>query len=617
MAKTIRLFFFLFLVLALTNCKQDNKPTDQKTTATDEETKKYSADANLFFDQVFDKILQRHPMQLAYLGEKKRMDEWGDISDTFAREEIEMVKTDLETLHKTIEYDKLDEQTKLSYRLFEFNSKERIDGFQWRFHNYPVNTQEGLHTEVVTFLANAHPIDSLGDARNYIGRLQKVNRLFDQLLDNLHIREEKGIIPPRFVYPKVLAACENVIKGAPFDKSKVVSPIWDDFNRKVDALKSIDDATRQSLKNDAKTALLTSVKPAYEKLTAYLKELSKTATDTVGAWSWPQGDPYYEYAVHYNTTTNMSPEEVYQFGEKEVARIHGEIREIMKKVNYKSDNVSDFLMHVKSSKDFFYPNTEKGRQDYLKANTDFIENMKKELDKMFLTKPKANIEVRAVEKFREKSAGTAFYERPAPDGSRPGYFYANLYDMSQSPIYQIEALAYHEGIPGHHMQIAISQEMQGLPKFRRLGDGQTAYVEGWGLYSERLPKEYGFYKDPYSDFGRLSMELLRAARCVVDPGIHYKHWTREQAIDYFMKNTAEPAGECVNAIERYITWPGQATAYKVGMNKILELRQLAQDKLRDKFNIREFHDVILLNGSLPLGMLEENVNRWIDKKLNS
>jgi uncharacterized protein (DUF885 family) len=616
MAKTIRLFFFLSLVLALTNCKQDTKTTDQKTTGTDDEAKKYSADANVFFDQVFDKILQRHPMQLAYLGEKKRMDEWGDISDTFAQEEIEMVKTDLETLHKTIEYDKLDEQTKLSYRLFEFQSKERIDGFQWRFHNYPVNTQEGLHTEVVTLLANAHPIDSVGDARSYIGRLLKVNRLFDQLLDNLRIREEKGIIPPRFVYPKVLAACQNVIKGAPFDKSKVVSPIWEDFNRKIDGLKSIDDDTRKHLKEDAKTALLTSVKPAYEKLMVYLKDLSKVATDTVGAWSWPQGDKYYEYAVKYNTTTTMSPEEVYQFGVKEVARIHGEIREVMKQVGYKNDNVTEFFHYVTGDKKFFYPNTEQGRQGYLKANTDFIETMKTRLDEIFLTKPKADIQVRAVEKFREKSAGTAFYERPAPDGSRPGYFYANLNDMSESPIYQIEALAYHEGIPGHHMQIAISQEMQGLPKFRRLGDGQTAYIEGWGLYSERLPKEYGFYKDPYSDFGRLSMELLRAARCVVDPGIHYKHWTREQAIQYFRDNTAEPPGECVNAIERYITWPGQATAYKVGMNKILDLRQLAKDKLRDKFNIREFHDVILLNGSLPLGMLEENVNRWIDGKMN-
>jgi uncharacterized protein (DUF885 family) len=616
MAHITRIFILLSLIFTLFDCKQNSTtPVENKEISADE-VKKQSAEANAFFDQVFDKMLDRHPMQLGYLGEKKRMDEWGDFSDTFAQEEIEMVKNDLATLNKTFDYNKLDEPTRLSYRLFEYEAKEKIEAFNWRFHNYPVNTQEGLHTEVVTFLSNNHPIDSLGDAKAYIARLQKVNRLFEQLLDNLHLREEKGIIPPKFVYPKVIAACKNVIRGQPFNKEvKLSSPLYADFWDKTEDLKTISQATRDSLRDQADQALLTSVKPAYEKLIAYLTELEKKATDTVGAWSWPQGDDYYEFAVRHNTTTDMSPEEVYQLGLKEVARIHGEIREVMKKVGFKNDNVTDFFRYVTSNKKFFYPNTEQGRKDYLKANTDYIETMKQHLDELFLTKPKADIEVRAVEEFREKSAGTAFYERPAPDGSRPGYFYANLYDMSQSPIYQIEALAYHEGIPGHHMQIAISQEMQGIPKFRRLGEGHTAYVEGWGLYAERIPKEIGFYKDPYSDFGRLSMELLRAARLVVDPGIHYKKWTREQAIQYFMNNTAEPPGECVNAIERYITWPGQATAYKIGMNKILDLRQRTKDKLKDKFNIREFHDVILLSGSLPLALLEENVDRWINKKL--
>jgi uncharacterized protein (DUF885 family) len=239
--------------------------------------------------------------------------------------------------------------------------------------------------------------------------------------------------------------------------------------------------------------------------------------------------------------------------------------------------------------------------------------MKTRLDELFITKPKADLVVKRVEEFREKSTGAAFYDHPTPDGSRPGRFYVNLYDMNQVPIYQLEALAYHEGTPGHHMQIAIAQELNELPKFRRFGS-YTAYSEGWGLYTELIPKEMNLYEDPYQDFGRLSMELLRAARLVVDPGIHYKKWTREQAIEYFNKNTAEPAGECVKAIERYIIWPGQATAYKIGMNKILELRKKAKDKLGDKFDIKEFHDVILTSGPVPLNTMEEIVDEWIAGK---
>jgi uncharacterized protein (DUF885 family) len=359
------------------------------------------------------------------------------------------------------------------------------------------------------------------------------------------------------------------------------------------------------------------MKPAYEKLIAYLTELEKKSSTTVGAWTWPDGDNYYKLAIRQTTTTEMTPEEVYQLGLSEVARIQGEIKLIMKKVNFKSDNVQDFFHFMTSDTNriSFFPNTEAGKQAYLDLATKYINTMKGRLDEVFLTKPKADIIVKAVEKFREPSAGTAFYEQPAIDGSRPGRFYVNLYDMTQSPIYQVEALAYHEGIPGHHMQISLAQELTGVPQFRKYGE-YTAYVEGWGLYCERLPKEMGgFYTDPYSDFGRLSMELMRAARLVVDPGIHYKHWTREQAIQYFKDNTAEPPIECEHAIERYIVWPSQATAYKVGMNKILSLREMAKSKLGDKFNIREFHDVVLSTGAVPLDILEENVNKWVAAKM--
>ncbi|RYD75836.1 MAG: DUF885 domain-containing protein [Sphingobacteriales bacterium] len=605
--------FAIAAASVLQSCEQiktTDKTTDNQQTTDSSDTKQ----VNVFFDQVFDKMLSRTPMYAAYLGEKTHYDEWNNISDEFAKENIEIIKSDLETLQKTFDIKKLDYQGQLSYKLFVEDAKKEIEAFPWRFHNYPINPQEGLHTEVPTFLMNVHKIDSLPDAKAYISRLQKVDPLFDQLIENLKVREQKGIILPKFAYPKMIDACRNIISGAPFDKSKEMNPLMADFSVKTDNLKSVSQVTKDSLRTEAGKALLTSVKPAYEKLIIYLTELEKKSTTTVGAWSWPDGNTYYSMAVRHSTTTQMSPEEVYNLGLKEVARIHNEIRGIMKKTNFKSDDIKAFFRFMTSDKQFYYPNTDAGKKAYLKQNTDYIETMKGSLDKLFLTKPKANIEVRAVEKFREQSAGTAFYEQPSPDGTRPGIFYANLYDMTQVPIYQIEALAYHEGIPGHHMQISIAQELTGVPKFRKYGD-HTAYVEGWGLYSELIPKEIGgFYTDVYQDFGRLSMELMRSARLVVDPGIHYKKWTREQAIQYFMDNTAEPPGECVNAIERYIVWPGQATAYKVGMNKILELRTKAQNELGEKFDLREFHDVVLLYGSLTLDLLEENVNHWIEVK---
>jgi uncharacterized protein (DUF885 family) len=569
---------------------------------------------NAFLDRAFDRMLDRKPLTAAYLGIKRHYGDWNNVSDSFAAADLKAEESELDSMKNNFDLNKLDDNAKLSWKLFEKNVNDHKESYEYRFLSFPVNQEEGLHTEVPTFLVNVHLISSLQDAKDYISRLQKVKPLFDQLIVQLKEREKKKIIPPKFVYPKVITACENVIKGAPFDtRSPDLSPLKSDFDRKVDDLKSIATGTRDSLKKEADHSMLVSVKPAYESLVNYLTTLETKADTVVGAWSWPDGDKFYRMALRHQTTTNMTPEEIYNFGLKEVDRIHGEIRKIMKELNFKNDNIHDFFAFVKdpNNRKSFLPNTETGKQQYLDIATKYINTMKGRLDEIFITKPKADIVVKAVEKFRESSAGSAFYEQPAIDGSRPGRFYVNLVDMTQSPLYQLEALAYHEGIPGHHMQISIAQELTGVPKFRKYGE-YTAYVEGWGLYSEFIPKEMGgFYTDPYSDFGRLTMELLRAARCVVDPGIHYKHWSRTQAINYFKQNTAEPPIECEHAIERYIVWPGQATAYKIGMNKILELREMAKKELGSKFNIREFHDVVLTKGAVPLDVLEENVKAWI------
>ena len=487
--------------------------------------------------------------------------------------------------------------------------------FPWRLHNYPVNQMDGIQSAIPAFLINMHRIDSMSDAYAYIERLKGISALFEQVIKGLRIRDSLGINLPKFVYPMVLGDCRNVITGSPFEMTNVKSPLFEDFSNKVNALNSISYTNKKELLRLGTNALVNEVKPAYLKLIRELSYLEQLANDNDGAWKFPAGNKFYEAALYNTTTTNMSPDEIFEIGEKEVARIHSEMREIISKVSKKDDSLIAFFEFLRESKQFYFPNTAEGKKSYKNLATGIIDSMRTKLDMLFITKPKAPIVVKAVESFREQSAGGAFYEDPAQDGSRPGTYYINLYNMNDQPIYQAEALAYHEGIPGHHMQIAIAQEQTDMPKFRQHG-GNVAYVEGWALYSELVPKEYGFYQDPYSDLGRLANEVFRAARLVVDVGIHHKKWTREQAYEYFIRNTPNPEGDCRKEIDRYIVWPSQATGYKIGMLKILELRERAKKELGAKFDIREFHDVILINGPLPLKLLSENVRIWIDQKKN-
>jgi uncharacterized protein (DUF885 family) len=536
-----------------------------------------------------------------------------DLSDEKAAADLKALQDQLATLHREFKLESLDAPTQLSYKLFELEVERAAEEFRFRNDVYPISQMRGVHAQIPTFLINVHKVDNEKDAQAYIARLNAIPKLFDQVIVNLRTCEGKGVVAPKFVFPLVLEACHKVIGGAPFDESGRDSPLLADFKKKVGALKEPNDAARSKLIDEAKGALSNSVKPAYEKLIAFLEDQSKRANDNAGVWKFPDGAEFYKMALRHTTTTNLSADEIHQLGLKEVARIHGEMEKIREKVGFKG-NLSSFFKFMRDDPQFYLPDTDEGRAKYLAKAVQIVDEMKKRLDELFITKPKADIVVKAVEKFRESSAGAAFYQQPAPDGSRPGMFYVNLRDMRDQPVYQLEALAHHEGIPGHHMQIAIAQELTGIPKFRKLGARFTAYIEGWGLYSEQTPKEIGMYQDPYSDFGRLSLELLRAARLVVDTGMHAKKWTRDQAIDYLKQNTPNSEGECVDAINRYIVMPSQATAYKIGMLKILELREKAKHELGTKFDIRQFHDVVLTNGALPLDVLENLVNRWIKSK---
>jgi uncharacterized protein (DUF885 family) len=568
---------------------------------------------NEFLDKCWDETLARHPVEESYYGIKTHYDQLEDLSDEKAAADHAVWQRQLATLKREFKREMLDLQAQLSYKLFEQEAEREAEEFKFRFDVYPVSQMRGVHAQIPTFLINIHKIDNAKDAEAYIARLNAIPKLFDQLIVNLRVREDKGVVAPRFVFPLVLDACRKVIQGKPFDSSADDSPLLDDFTTKISALKNVDSATRSRLLSGATEALNESVKPAYEKLIAFLEDQSKRATDDAGVWKFPDGAEFYRSALRRTTTTSLSADEIHEIGLKEIARIHAEMTNIKDKVGFKGD-LQAFFKFMREDRQFYLPDTDEGRAKYLARAVESIDEMKKRLDELFATKPKADIVVKAVEKFREKSAGHAFYQRPAPDGSRPGMFYVNLREMQSNPTYQLEALAYHEGIPGHHMQIAIAQELTGIPKFRKFSSAYTAYIEGWGLYSELTPKEIGMYRDAYSDFGRLALELWRAARLVVDTGIHNKRWTRQQAIDYLKQNTPNSEADCVDAINRYIVMPGQATAYKVGMIKILELREKARKQLGSKFDIRQFHDVVLTNGALPLDLLEELVARWIESK---
>lgn len=602
-------------MLVLTACAPSETPVNEntsveKSTANQIQTENEKID--VWFEERFEAGVAKFPQFMTQLGMKKDYNKWNDPSKIFYLNNLDETRQELEQMRANFNYDELDESHKISYRLFEKNAEQDIDSAQWWGYGYSFNQMFGQQSGIPSFLINYHRVDNIDDAEAYIARLNGVKNYLGQIVDNSKASAARGIQPPAFVYDYVISDAENVLQGAPFTKDGT-STLLADFEKKISDEKlnlSVDDKDR--LMKQASEALLTSFKPAYENMVGEMKAQKATATAEDGAWKLPKGEDYYKHRLNMMTTTDMTASEIHDLGLAEVARIHGEMRTIMENVGFEGD-LQDFFRHLKEDPAQTYEDSEAGRQAYLADATAMIDTMKGRLDEVFLRKPKADLEVKRVEAFRERSAGKAFYNRPAPDGSRPGRYYANLYRIGDMPKYQMEALAYHEGIPGHHMQLAIAQELEGIPKFRKYG-GYTAYTEGWGLYSEYLPKEMGFYADPYSDFGRLAMEIWRAARLVVDTGLHDKKWTRQQAIDYLLENTPNPEGDAIKAIERYIVMPGQATAYKIGMLKIQALREDAKTRLGDKFDIREYHEIVLAEGAVPLDILEERVEAWIKSK---
>ena len=560
------------------------------------------------FAKYDDAGLTLSPQTKAYRGVRDEdYGKWNDPSDAAAAREYRLLQQAVADMQARFGSAELTGQDALSYRLFEATGERAALLFPYREYGYVFTQMGGAHTGLPAFLINIHGVSEQAHAQAYIDRIEALGPQLDALRVESAQRAAAGIMPPDWVYPYLINDIEALIAAG--DDNAVLQ----DFNAKVSKLgpklpegSQAENSMAIGMMSMAQEAWSTSALPAYERLLAELKRQQAFAPDKDGVWRFPDGEQFYAARLKSYTTTDLTADEIHNIGLEQVERIHGEMRAIMAKVGFEG-TLNDFFEYTRTGDQFFYET----REAYLADAEAKLDEIDAKLPDFFGRLPKAPMIIKPVEAFRERSAGKAFYQSPAPDGSRPGTYYVNLYNLRSMSKNELEALAYHEGKPGHHLQRALQTELDGLPAFRRFG-GFTAYTEGWGLYSEELGKDMGFYEDPYSDFGRLGMELWRACRLVVDTGIHSKRWSREEAIQYLTDNTPNPEGDIVKAIERYIVIPGQATAYMVGKLKIMELRAMAREELGEDFDIRGFHDAILVNGPVPLSILEENIKAWVE-----
>ena len=591
--------FFILLLLFFIGCTG--------TKVSEDEIK----EANQFFESIFLDQVQESPEFQTRLGYKSNYDQWDDITWEARKKKIRKANHNLKYLHDTIDYDKLDEATKISYRLIERRFERQIESNDYIFNSYPVTHRGGKHSSIPSFLINYHNVDDEDDIKDYLKRLRNIEPLMDDLIRELKFRDDLNILAPQFVYPQAIKVCQNIISGYPFEDVKKRNVLFNDFSKKLDKL-DLSGPVKTRYLSEAEAILVTIVKSSYRKLIDFLSTQETKATDNFGVWKYKDGAEYYQFQLDGYTTLGLTPEQIHATGLQEVERIHQEIYGIMEATQFEG-TLQDFFEFMRTDPQFYYPDNQKGRDAYLNQVNVIMDTLTANIDQLFNGLPSIPFVVKAVEPYREESAGIAFYQRGKADGSRPGIYYANLYTMQDMPTYKLENLAYHEAIPGHHMQISIALETKGMPSFRKYG-GYSVYSEGWALYSEALPKEVGLYKDPYSDFGRLSGELWRACRLVVDTGIHHYRWTREEGIEYYRSNTANPEGECVKMVERHIVWPGQAVSYKIGMLKIQELRQYAHTELGEKFSLQDFHDIVLRNGAMTMDILQDVVYQWVENQ---
>ncbi len=611
----------LALLFALMACSESPSTTTPATqdaapvTAAAEQTE--SQRLNAWFDTKFEEQLQFSPIEMTFLGRKDRYGEIDDMSVAAEDRQLDWVRESVEEMERGFDYASLDIEAQTSWDIWKYQYEQAARGVEFRYNGLTFDQMNGAQSFLPTFLISFHNVEDTADFEALISRVRESARALEQLVARAVESANRGVITPGFALAGVIEQSRKVISGTPFTEGGE-SAIWTDARSAVEALmasEKLSQLAADELLAQARAAMLEDFAPAYEKIIAWAEsEMSKVPAVSTGLVSQPNGLAYYNFLLAAQTTTDLTADEIHEIGLAEVARLRAEMEAVKELTGFQGP-LQDFFVMLRETKDderFYYPNNDEGRQAYIDDATLAIENIKATLPDYFGTLPKADLEVRRVEAFREQDGAAQHYYPGTPDGSRPGIYYAHLSDMTAMPKSEMEVIAYHEGLPGHHMQISIAQELEEIPQFRTQA-GFTAYSEGWGLYAERLASEMpGTYVDPYSQFGRLTSEMWRAIRLVVDTGLHAKGWTEQQAIEYFASNSSVPLAAIRAEVQRYIVMPGQATSYKIGMNKFLELREHARAELGDDFDIRAYHDTVLLGGAMPLALLERRVNQWIE-----
>ncbi|GAA4045553.1 DUF885 domain-containing protein [Parerythrobacter jejuensis] len=605
-----RILAILLASTAVASCGQMGAPVATFDCAAESETECI----NLWFDSKFEEELAFSPLRQTALGLKTDYDKIDDMSVAAEQEQLEWWQATAAEMEGNFDYDALSDDAKLSWDMWMFRKEQAEKAAEFRDQGYILHQMNGTHTALPSFLISQHKVESEADMKAFIRRVSGIGTAMDQLLERAQNNAEAGTRPPRFSYDAVIAESKKITSGAPFAEGDA-SALWEASEGHLAKLVADGTITAEragELREEARAAFVDDMAPAYARVVTWFEEdLPNTDQEAQGVSALANGADFYNYRLNAMTTTDLTAEEIHQIGLDEVARIREEMVAIKDQVGFEGD-LNAFFTFMREDDQFYFPDNDAGAQMYIDQAKEHLAFIDTRLPDFFGILPKAPLEVRRVEPFREQDGAAQHYRPGTPDGSRPGIYYAHLSDMRAMSIPALEVIAYHEGNPGHHMQLSIAQELTGIPKFRAQGGYIPAFGEGWGLYSEKLAKEMGAYEDPYSDFGRLTTEIWRAIRLVVDTGLHSKGWTEQQAIDYFLANSPIPEAAVKSEVRRYIVMPGQATAYKIGMIRIQELRAKAEQDLGEDFDIRGFHDTVLGGGPVPLNILERRVDQWIE-----
>ena len=608
---------WLWILIGLVGCGQ----TDSPDTPVPEKDLNEDAKFISWLDEHYMEELAFLPMRKAFFGIKD--DDYGlvgDYSEEGLDRALEWRRKSVTEMKARFDYQALSSEGRESYDLWEYVTTQAVAARSYRSNEYLFTQQARAQPYLPQLIISWHDVETPADAKSYINRIRSASDSLMQLVRRAESSADNGIRPPYFAFANISKEARHLISGRPFSDDDFDNPIWQDFKQEVDKLRTsgeIDDSQSKALQGEARDALLEAWEPAYKALLDWLDSDRSNATKFArGVSSLPNGAEYYKERLKFHTTTNLGADEIHALGLEHVERLHGSIEQVKTAIHFEGTlpELFSYLRDTKDDRDLYFPNTDEGRSAYLEESRALLTSLQKQLPAFFGVLPKAGLVVKRVESYREQAGAAQHYIPSTPDGSRPGVYYAHLIDMNAMPRWDMESVTYHEGVPGHHLQSAIARELQNVPLFRKTARF-TAFGEGWGLYSEALAKEMaGTYSDPYSEIGRLSAELWRAIRLVVDTGLHAYGWSEEQAVDYMIQNGILTQGQARAEIRRYLVDPGQATAYMVGNLKILELRERAEKKLGKHFDLREFHDLVLSGGELPLTLLERKVDRWLDAR---